>query len=387
MLLNRAWEAVRAMRLGHRLLAGRARAVAERVPVILIPSVLGVRLRGVWGGLRELYRARPPGDGQVQGLLDGFAIVPGLWSYDCYGGLMRFLARVGGYRPGEDLHVLNYDWRTGLRDGAARLAELVERLQGAGREKVDLIGVSTGGLVARAFLAAGTSTDGGSSTGASASSVRRVIHVGVPQGGSLHDVEMLATGVRPAPLGRRFSGADVGGLQTAWDCLPHPGEPVFVDEQGRPLPFDLYQPATWRTLGMSALPEDELAVRLGQARELRALLDRSAAHPDTVVIGGRNLPTAIRARVRDGRVEFPPCEPPRGDPLNAILYAPGDSAVPASSLGAQPGLAKERFWWVRPAGHHLLPAHPDVHRLVLEALLAPRVERVETRRRLAVADG
>jgi len=147
---------------------------------------------------------------------------------------------------------------------------------------------------------------------------------------------------------------------------------VFVDQQGAPLAWDLYDAATWRALGMSELSEDELAPRLARARELHGALDRAPAHADSIVIGGRNLPTVVRARVReDNGVEFPPCDPPRGDPLNEILYGPGDSSVPAASLGALPGLGEDRVWWVKPAAHHLLPAHPEVHRLVVEALLAP----------------
>ncbi len=361
MLLNLAFETSRRLRLRGRLLARRARGASERVPVILVPSVLGVRLRGAWTGTLDLYRSRPlSGGGAPLGLLRGFPIVPGLWSYDCYGGLVRFLVRTGGYRLGEDLHLLDYDWRTGVVDAAAALDELVTRLRGAGDEKLDLIGVSTGGLVARTAMAT-----------AGADRFRRVVYIGVPQRGSLHVVEMLATGVRPAPLGRRFSPADVAALPVSWDGLPRAGERLFVDEHGAPLEHDILDPATWKRLGMCELPERDIADRLAGVARLHALLDGAPAHPDAIAIGGRNLPTAVRAKVVDGRVAFPPCDVRRDEPLKDTLYAPGDGSVPASSVSALPGLGGERTWWVKPAAHHLLPAHPEVHRLVLEALLAP----------------
>ncbi len=377
MLVNLAIETSRRWRLRGRLLARRARGSSTRVPVILVPSVLGVRLRGAWTGTMDLYRARPiAGDGLPMGLLRGFPIVPGLWSYDCYGGLVRFLIRVGGYRLGEDLHVLDYDWRTGVVAAAAALNELSARLRGAGDEKLDLVGVSTGGLVARAAMAA---------TGVER--FRRVVHVGTPQRGSLHVVEMLATGVRLAPLGRRFSPAEVASLPVSWDGLPRAGERLFVDEGGAPLDLEVHDPATWKKLDMCDLSERELADRLAAVARLHALLDGAPPHPDSIVIRGRNLSTAVRAKVTDGaRVEFPPCDPPPNGPLNATLYAPGDGSVPESSVAALPGLGGERSWWIQPAAHHLLPAHPEVHRLVLEALLAPAppADSARSRRRLEV---
>ena len=44
--------------------------------------------------------------------------------------------------------------------------------------------------------------------------------------------------------------------------------------------------------------------------------------------------------------------------------------MPLRSLQALPGLDPQRVWFVEPDEHRALPAHRDVHRLVLEALLA-----------------
>jgi pimeloyl-ACP methyl ester carboxylesterase len=373
MLLNRAWEAVHRLPLRLRLLRRRARMVAERVPLVLVPSILGTRMldgrgRLAWGSVRRLYFGEPLGDeagARPAGLLRGFTIVPGLLQYDVFGGLIRFLTVVGGYVPGEDLHVLEYDWRGGVAQAGARLAELLERLRGAGEERFDLVGMSTGGLVARWAMAHASAA------------VRRVVYVGTPHRGSFAALWYIADGVQPAPLGKAFAGSAVGRFQTAWDALPQPGEPVFVDEGGEPLRLDLYDPETWFRLGLcdrEADPERRLQAAAQVQRALAA-----GAHADSFVIGAKNLPTGARCIVRDGAATFPPCEPRPGDPRLRFAYEPGDTAVTERSLTALPGLDPQRVWFVEVGEHRALPADREVHRLVLEALLATGREIPQTR--------
>lgn len=364
MLLNRLAERALQLRLRIRLLRRRARLVRERAPVVIVPSVLGIRLadargRLAWGSVRRLYFGPPVADDaavRTAGLLRGFPVVPGLFEYDVFGGMLRFLARVGGYVPGEDLHVLEYDWRGGIAEAAAQLAGLLQRLRGAGEERFDLVGISTGGLIVRAVLAAGDAP------------VRRAVYVGTPQRGAFSALWYLAEGVQPAPFGKTFSGAAVSRFQTSWDALPHPGDPVFVDEHGAPLELPLYDAQTWRRLGLDPGCPD-LQRRLDAAVRLHRAIEGST-HPDSFVIGARNQATAARCIVSAGRAAFPPCEPRRDDPRLAFAYEPGDSAVSERSLCALPGLDPQRVWFVEPSEHRALPADRDVHRLVLEALLA-----------------
>jgi pimeloyl-ACP methyl ester carboxylesterase len=356
--------------------------VRNRPPLILIPSILGTRLVNGKGGERwdttlDLYFGpNVSGAPEVtpQGLLEQFTLVPGLLSYDIYGGLVRFLEHIGGYRRNEDLFVLDYDWRTGIVDGAAKLHSLVQRIRGIGDEKVDLLGISTGGLIARYFLAHGGAdvlADGNATpTGLGAACTRRVVYVGTPQRGSFHVFEMLVQGVRPAPLGKHFSGDDIARLQTAWDCLPHPNERVFIDDEGKSLELNLYEPEVWRRFRLLALREPDLVRKLDRARRLHEALDRPFVHRDAFVIAGRNRPTTVRARVSHGKLKLAPCEPQRNDRYADHMYQPGDNSVPAASARALPGIAEERLWWCKPTAHHLLPADRSVQRLVVEALLA-----------------
>ena len=157
-----------------------------------------------------------------------------------FGGLLRFLADVGGYVPGEDLHVVEYDWRGGIAHAGQQLGETLARLRGAGEERFDLLGMSTGGLAMRWLLAQGPAP------------VHRVIYVGTPHRGSAAALWHLAEGVQPAPLGKSFAGSAVACFQTSWDALPHPDDPVFVSDDGEPLDLDLYDASTWSRLGLAA---------------------------------------------------------------------------------------------------------------------------------------
>jgi hypothetical protein len=378
-LINRAIERARLLRLPGRLLRERARR-ESRTPVVLVPSVFGTRLvghegRSIWGSLRRLY-TRPGLDRSARpaDLLTGFRLLPGLYEYDCFGGLLRFLEDAGGYRRGEDLHVLEYDWRTGVADGAAALAALVDRLRGAGDEQVDLVCMSTGGLVARYYQAFGgaplpeVGLPDASARGAA--HVRRTIYIGTPHRGSFSAVSSSNDGFRFAPLGRMFTPDEIGALQINWDALPHPDDPLFVDDRGRVLDLDRHDAATWRRLGMPAARVPGLQHMLGRARRLRAALDAAGPAGDAFVIGARNWPTAARVLVTGGAGRIPACEPQTDDPCVGYLYEPGDSSLGAASLTALPGLDEQRVWWVKSREHIQLVSSPPVHRLVLEGLLA-----------------
>ena len=364
MLLNRLYERIHRLPLRIRLLRRRARLTAERTPVVLVPSILGTRLadpcgRLAWGSARRLYFGPPLGDDpgiHAAGLLRGFTVIPGLLDYDVFGGMLRFLTGVGGYVLGEDLQVFEYDWRGGVTEVGEQLAELLERLRGAGHERFDLIGMSTGGLAIRWLLAQGNAP------------VRRIVYVGTPQRGAFSALWYIAEGVRPAPLGKSFSGSAVARFQTVWDALPHREERVFVDADGASLDIDLYDPDTWQRLQLDPGVTD-LARRLETAARLQRTIAQ-VTHPDSFVIGARNLPTATRCIVQRGRATFPPCEPRPDDPRLRFAYEPGDSAVPARSLQGLPSLDPQRVWFVESNEHRALPADRDVHRLVLEALLA-----------------
>jgi pimeloyl-ACP methyl ester carboxylesterase len=354
-LINRAIEALRLVRADGLRRAARG---WHRPPLVLVPSILGTRLvdergRGLWDSTAQLYvgpELRAARGVRVNGLLEGFPVVPGLYAVDVHGAFVRFLESAGGYRRSVDLHVFAYDWRTGVAAAADALAAALPP------GPVDLVGVSTGGLIVRTLLARG------------GVAVRRVVFVGTPQRGSFQALEALVEGIKPAPYGRRFSPRDVAELQTPWDALPHDGR-LFLDALGQPLDADLYDAGVWHRYGLTTLDGAATAARLATARRLHAVLAAPLGHDDVFVIGGRHRPTVARAYLDDGRIRLPWCYPARDDPHVGAIFVPGDGSLAESSLRALPGLRPDRTLWVEPKAHHLLPSTPSVHRAVLAALL------------------
>jgi hypothetical protein len=367
-IVNRAVEAARSLSLAARLLARRARAAGPRPPVVVVLPGLASRLvdergRTVWGGVAQALRGPARlASASVSSVapLEGFPIVPGLYAYDVMGGLFRFLERVGGYRRGEDLVPFSHDWRLGVRHGAEALAGLVARVRGASDEPVDLVALSSGGAIARAYLAT-----------AEPGAVRRVVHVGAPQRGNFSALTGLVDGIQLAPRAGVIPADVLQQVPGIYDFLPHPDDPLFVDESGAVLPLDLYDAAVWRELGLPGAHRAGLADRLREARALHLALDAAPVHRDVFAIAARHLRTGARVLVAGGRAAMPNCCAPASDPVQRLLHEPGDGAVPERSLAAVPGLPPERIWWLRPAVHWHIVRSPEAHALVLEGLIAP----------------
>ena len=365
MLINRLIETATSARHVHRELARRAQDTRRR-PVIVVPPVMGVRLvddrgREIWGATLRLLAGDGPAaiaTARPAGPIDGFTLIPRLFQRDVFGGLLRYLTRIYGATIGEDLLVLNYDWRKPLADGALALASLIARVRGAGEEQVDLIGISSGGLVIRAFLAAEPSD-----------AVHRIIYMATPQRGAISGLSYLHEGIRVVR-----QHADGRTLQrmvpSIFDMLPDPSERVFVDTSGRRLELDHLDPVTWRELRLAGHDRPGLADDLARARETHARLANTAS-PPAIVIGDRHRPTPTRAVV-DGNNVVMPCAACKGD-VERYPYAfgPGDGVVPADTMAAAPGLATEAPWWVDTSEHARIATDAHVHPLVVEALLSP----------------
>ena len=398
MLVNRAIEAIRTTRLVHRELRRRA-ADARRPPLIVVPSVFGTRLvapggRVIWGAAYRLFGGAGFGevpDARATEVVDGFTLVPGLYRHDVFGALLRYLERIYGAVPGEDLFVLSYDWRRPLAEAAHALARLVAQVRGAGDERVDLIAISSGGAVVRAFLAGAWSHDPDPDRaladpvlGAAACAVRRVVYLGAPQRGSISALDYSQNGVGFVAGGKHFAAGPLQtGVPAIFDMMPAPDELLFVDATGRALDHAHHDPETWRELRLFGHDRPGLAADLARARALHAALAAAAAerHPPAVVIGGRHEPTMARAVVDGGRVIFPCAKCGDDRERYRFVFEPGDGVVPAATVAAAPGLGPDGPWWVKTSVHHRVATDPFIHPLVVEALLAP--ERPVPRERYA----
>lgn len=330
------------------------RANAERLgapprPVIVIAGFGVTRLvdpvtgRHVWGTPRSVWRNQHPDDLDLD---EADRLEPQGWAgsrgpINTGWQLAIALRKYGGYTLDRDLHHFYYDWRRSARDNARRLAELVERVRGDG--SVDLVTHSAGALVAIAYLHTTMRAP-----------VENLVMVAPPRHGAIEAFRLF---IRPERFIRRTFDAElVATWPFVFELLPADGR-VFIDEDGKPLDRDLWDPRTW--------PVDVTR----QLAAGRAFVDeiRTAALPPHVkplVLAGDCVPTTHRVLARrDGTYAFFPGDlRPEDTDLADILFQPGDGTLPVSTTrGEGPSL-------LFCDGHQGLAADPSVHRAVIRAL-------------------
>ncbi len=418
---------------------------APRVPVVLVPGVSGTELverasgEVLWGtGARVLF----PHDGgygialplvpfdplgvagaAVPRVVAGGVIeeihLAGLVRKPVYGPVLAAL-ETAGYRrgdldrprAGDTLFAFAYDWR---QDDVVSARLLREKLEALGRARgesplaVDLVCQSNGAHVCRYLLKYGGASlddaEAGRAGPPATLTVRRLVLVGSSNGGSLRILRELDRGRRYVPLvGRKIQPETLFTVRSLFADLPAYRDDLFLDEAGRPLDVDLYDPASWRRYGWSvfaaearrrldragrpdlfATPDGRLAYLrevLGRARRFQALLARdvagfgptrfyliqnvSADTPDRAVLvhAGKRWRTWFTG---DPRLERRPA-------LRALATAPGDGhATRASQLWLAPqelaAMAGEPF--AVHGGHFELILEPEALSRLVEVVTAP----------------
>ncbi|HUR79431.1 MAG TPA: alpha/beta fold hydrolase [Thermoanaerobaculia bacterium] len=323
------------------LRANAAHLGAPPRPVIVIAGFGVTRLvdpvtgRHVWGTPRAVWQRTFPDDLDLDA---NDRLIPVGWvgsrgpintGWQLSIGLRKF----GGYTEGRDLHPFYYDWRRSARDNARLLDALIERVRGNG--SVDLVTHSAGAMVALA---------------SQSEHVENIVMVAPVRRGSL---EAFRVFMRPERFIRRtFTPDVVATWPFVFELLPENGR-VFVDERGRALDRDLWDPKTW--------PVD-VRQQLTDARAFRESLKTPKAKLH--VIAGDCVPTAIRVLARsDGTYAFYPNDLRENEQhLATVLFEPGDGTVPVSS--AKAGGEAMLFC----DGHQGIAADPSVHRAIIRAL-------------------
>lgn len=404
----------------------------ERVPVILIPGLLGSRLaRGddgqeLWpGSTRKLLTSgyedlalridpatlEPIDDGLVaSGLFDGAV------GRDFYRRIVKELREAGGYhlsRPGSKvvqqkarLYLFAYDWRQDNVTTVRKLDELIEQIRRDYNDpylRVDVIAHSMGGLIARYYERYGTvDVLNGNTfpvTGLGLAKLRRVVLLGTPNQGTVTSLHKFMNGYRVGISALPTEG--VATMPSTFQLFPHPLVDWVANINGKPLDFDLFDVEFWRRYEWSIFdhriqrrishhpeiwPAPEVferwfEKRLGRARRfVWSLMVPSGNVPliEPLLLGADCVPTPRRLVFEniggESVARLRPeqiVNPAPGVDYESLMFAPGDGSVTKSSLlSRQEGIETHRELFVC-AGHDELTSNEELLDSLIEHLLAP----------------
>jgi len=381
---------------------------AGQPPVIVIPGILGSRLRDAATG-KELWPGslgslvfgakehlalpfdpetlQPAAEARPNGLFEA------VLGSDFYGEILRTLEQSGGYRParpGEKAdprarryYVFAYDWRQDNVRTAAKLDAFIEQIRrdyGDPQLKVDIVAHSMGGLVTRYFLRYGAQDvlpmlhrDDFRVPDAGAGKVRTAILLGTPNlgsAGSLHGfIEGAAVGLRRIPT------EVLATMPSAFQLFPHPINDWLLDIRGEPLDRDVFDVEIWRRFQWSVFSPEAIARLHARGADPAALqrlfeanLERArrfvwslSVQPERdagvriVVFGGDCSLTPARLLVEEMGGEsvvrlYPDdiAQPLPGVDYGRLMLEPGDNQVTKPSLLAREKLdpTAERHRWL-----------------------------------------
>ena len=250
---------------------------APQPPVIVIPGILGSRLRDrttggeIWPGSawnllfdRKEKLALKFNPRSLEVLDDGIeasGLFEGAFGHDFYGEILRTLEHSGGYtravagaklpRSTRRYYVFAYDWRQDNVVTARKLDALIEQVRrdyADPKLKVDVIAHSMGGLITRYFMNYGTRDvlDGNDFPVnlRGADKLHTVILLGTPNLGSADSLHSFLLGPK---VGLRRIPPDVlATMPSGYELFPHPLNNWLISADGRMLDRDLFDVEIWK---------------------------------------------------------------------------------------------------------------------------------------------
>jgi hypothetical protein len=286
-----------------------ARARKDKLPVIVIPGILGSQLMNrrtrevVWP---SAFRSSTDGlslpttpdlaanrDELVAERIVVTAklarLAPDIYVYY---ELLNALRRFGNYRDGDwnnppadgdrdTFYVFPYDWRRDNVESAQLLFRRVEELKlklGRPDLRFNIVAHSMGGLVARyAAMYGGADLPEGDAppqpAWAGARHINKIFMFGTPNEGTMEAFATLLEGYsineglrRRVRLFNKLSREDAVTIPSIFQLLPHPEAARFLDQNLAPLELDFYDPEVWRRYKWSPINDDEFRERYQRGR-------------------------------------------------------------------------------------------------------------------------
>ena len=289
----------------------------QRVPVIVIPGILGSKLieqdtgRVVWGAFADGYANpnKPEGARLVAlPMAEGKSLAELQDGTVCDGALERLKVSLlglpvqlnayihilstlgtGGYRDqqlgmsgaidyGKDHYTcfqFDYDWRRDNIENAKRLHNFIEEkrayVQAEYKKRYgvddydvrfDIVAHSMGGLVSRYYLRYGDADlpeDGTEPqvTWGGAERVRRLVQVGTPNAGSAKSIKQLVHGVEFAPTFPKYGPALLGTMPAIYQLLPRGRHGALRNAETGDVIEDIYSPSLWQQMGWGLASPDQ----------------------------------------------------------------------------------------------------------------------------------
>lgn len=367
----------------ERLYANTRQSI-DQPPVIFIPGLMGTRLRDpdsgkeIWpGSFFELFfddhselalDIDPISLHPMPSKLEPYAIADRIGGNDFYATILQALETAGGYRratPGTppdfrhpSYYVFPYDWRYDNVLTARRLSAFIEQIRTDHRQpnlKVDIVGHSMGGLIARYYLRYGEADVLDANEFPvnmhGRSRIRRLILLGTPNLGSVESLKSFITGRRK---GLTTVPTEVlMTLPSLYQLFPHALNDWLITADGQPLERDQFDVEIWRRFQWSLFDP-----------QVRERITAAAPHPAAAEAHLALLERYFERHLERARRFLWSLTVPVTDPLPLIVFGGDCELTPARLLVEEVGGESVLRLWPDAIKHRHRGI--DYNRLMLE---------------------
>ena len=195
---------------------------------------------------------------ELDGILEGVRLIPGLYTYDVYG---KFLNSLRGYavETHQELVPFAYDWRQDLSEDARRLGQTVDDLHARGIQDIKIVAHSMGCLVTTYYLAYGEQEpETATLNWSGAAKVQRAVLMAGPYRGAFSLFRNMQTGAVIGGNHTFMPAETVASLPASYQLLPFPDFHI-LKMNGDRTSFSLSDFQTWQKLQLGLFQAQRLA--------------------------------------------------------------------------------------------------------------------------------